>query len=239
MEVKKIWGLNINNVGYEDLIYAINSAINNKSKTLITYANVNTLNSIYKNIELVTKLNRFDIIHPDGVGVYIASKYLFHSFGFKKRITGSDFYPILIKECIAKNLSVFFFGHDDKTLNKIKDHLPELLFAGMYKGYDYNDEDLLELINASNPDIQIVGISFPKQEYWILNNKDNLKCNVVLAVGDGIKVFANTKIRGPKFIQKTGFEWFIRLLTNPRKYWKRYIFGNYLFLVRIIKSKFS
>jgi N-acetylglucosaminyldiphosphoundecaprenol N-acetyl-beta-D-mannosaminyltransferase len=58
-------------------------------------------------------------------------------------------------------------------------------------------------------------------------------------VGDGIKVFAGIKLRGPGFIRAIGMEWFVRFLSNPFKYWKRYIWGNPLFLYRIFRDKMA
>jgi N-acetylglucosaminyldiphosphoundecaprenol N-acetyl-beta-D-mannosaminyltransferase len=62
--------------------------------------------------------------------------------------------------------------------------------------------------------------------------------NVIIAVGDGIKVFAGNKRRGPKILQKLGLEWFVRFIFEPKRLWKRYLFGIPLFIFRVIKFKF-
>ena len=59
-----------------------------------------------------------------------------------------------------------------------------------------------------------------------------------MSVGDGIKVFAGTKKRGPKFLQKIGLEWIVRLFFEPKRLWKRYFIGIPLFIFRVIKYKF-
>jgi N-acetylglucosaminyldiphosphoundecaprenol N-acetyl-beta-D-mannosaminyltransferase len=152
------------------------------------------------------------------------------------RFSGPDYY-LFNEQAIKFNWGIFFFGHDDITLRKIALKHPRLRITGYHSGYGFTDEDVIQGINESKPDILIVGLGFPKQEKWILKHLSNIECNAVIAVGDGIKVFAGTKIRGPKFMRSIGMEWFIRLLSNPFRYFKRYVIGNPLFLYRIIKLK--
>jgi N-acetylglucosaminyldiphosphoundecaprenol N-acetyl-beta-D-mannosaminyltransferase len=234
-----IFGVNIDKTDYGYLLSRIFIAIGKKEKLLITYANSNSLNNSYNNSEYRNLLNSFDIVHPDGVGVFIASKLLFEKNGLRKRMTGSDFYPMLIQEGVKRNWGFFFFGHDNSTLEKISSQNPRLNIKGTSEGYNFNSETIINNINKSEAEILIAGLSSPKQEIWIAENKSRLNCNVIIAVGDGIKVFAGTKKRGIPLIQKLGFEWAIRLVNNPLKYWRRYLIGNPLFLYRIIKIKLS
>jgi|SRR4030095_3283238 len=233
-----IYGLKIDNISYVDLENIITDAFLQNKKLLITYANANTINSIYKNKRLKDKLNSFDAIHPDGVGIYVASKFLFGSKGIREIMNGSDFYPILTELAIKNRCKIFFFGHTNAILNLIKSNHPELNISGTQNGYDFKNTDVITLINYSCPDIIIIGLSFPKQEEWVLNNIDNLNCKICICVGDGIKVFSGTKFRGPRILRTLGFEWFFRFLNNPLKYFSRYLIGNPLFLYRIIRLKF-
>lgn len=230
-------GINIDKINYNSLYFLINEAIKNNYPLSIGYANANTVNLSYSDKELITTMNTFDIIHPDGIGIYFASRFLFKENGLTERFTGSDFYPILWDKCISNKYRLFFFGHDDNTLEKIKGNVPGLNISGFNNGYSYNDNDVIQKINDSASDILIIGLSTPKQENWVSRNKGNLKCKVIICVGDGIKVFAGDKNRGPAILRKLGFEWFWRFCTNPVKYFKRYILGNPLFLYRIFSIK--
>jgi N-acetylglucosaminyldiphosphoundecaprenol N-acetyl-beta-D-mannosaminyltransferase len=234
-----IFGVEITIADYDFLLDKIIQAVKKNQKLSIVYANANSLNISYNSQELRQILNSFNIVHPDGTGVLVASKLLYGKNGLRKKITGSDFYPILTKETIKRKWNIFFFGHDEKTLEKLITKNPDLQIAGTMNGFDFNTEELIKKINQSDVQILVVGLGFPKQEKWIYENKYKLTCNVIIAVGDGIKVFSNTKIRGPEFLRKIGFEWVIRLIFNPAKYWKRYLVGNPLFTLRIIKSKLS
>lgn len=235
----KIFDISLTNISASSFIEIINSALLGNSQVKFTYATAATLNIVYKDQELVKIYRIFNLIHPDGIGVFIASKYLYGKNVLIKRFTGSDFYPILIKESIKRNWKYFILGDNDETLNLIPNVNPELQIVGTQNGFEYSNVDLIRKINTSVPDILILGLGCPNQEIWIYENFKKINAKVILAVGDGIKVFAGNKIRGPKIIQRIGLEWLIRLLTNFRKYWKRYLIGIPLFIFRVIKFKIS
>ena len=235
----KIFDINIERINYSGLRDFISFSINNNKKKLITYVTAASLNIIYENPKLTNIYHKFDLIHPDGVGVFWASKFLFGKKGASEKITGSDFYPILEEEIIKNKWRIFFFGETDETLNKLLDkrELSEFI-VGFQNGFDFQTERLIKRINSLAPDILIVGIGAPRQEKWIVENQDNLNVKVILSVGEGIKVFAGAdKVRGPEFIQKAGLEWLVRLVYNPRKFWRRYLIGIPLFIARIIILK--
>ncbi len=235
----KIFDINIERINYSGLRDFISFSINNNKKKLITYVTAASLNTIYENPELKNVYHKFDLIHPDGVGVCWASKFLFGKKGATEKITGSDFYPILEKEIKKNKWRIFFFGETNTTLNKLhnKGELSEYI-VGSQNGFNFQTERLIKRVNSLTPDILIVGIGAPRQEKWIVENQDDLNVNVILSVGEGIKVFASAdKVRGPKFIQKAGLEWFVRLIYNPRKFWRRYLIGIPLFIARIIILK--
>lgn len=232
-----IKGIKIDDITYHDLCEYIQSKITAGQQAIVTYANADTVNRSYSNPEIINVINSFDIIHPDGIGIFLASRFLFGSKGFDKRFTGSDFYPYLINAALKNKYSFFFFGEEQKTLSDLKKNQPDLTIAGTQEGYDFNDEEVVSLINSSNADLLIVGLGRGKQEKWIIANRRKLKSKIIIAVGEGIKVFEGGKKRGPEILRKIGLEWLVRFLFNPVKHFKRYIIGNPLFLCRIITLK--
>jgi N-acetylglucosaminyldiphosphoundecaprenol N-acetyl-beta-D-mannosaminyltransferase len=234
----EILQVEVGKVDYSDILKSIKKTYTEEKQIILTGANVNTINLALKNLKYGELLSNFDIIHPDGIGLFLASKFLYGKNGFKKRITGSDFYIELIKESLKNNWSFFIFGDKCETLNKISKVNPRLNIRGLCNGFNFNNDELIKNVNTSQPDILIVGIGSPQQEEWIIDNKNNIPTKIIIAVGDGIKVFAGNKKRGPKIFQKIGLEWFIRFLYEPKRLWKRYFIGIPLFIFRIIKFKF-
>jgi len=234
-----ILNVKVTKIDYLTLLNKIKTALHQQEQITVTGANVNFINIAQTDKLSFEIFNKIDIIHPDGIGIFLASKFLYSSKGFNKRFTGSDFYHILKNAAIKERCSFFFFGDKDETLKKISSVHPDMIIAGYHNGFTYENDELIAMINKSKPGILVVGMGSPKQEDWIINSKENLDVKVILAVGDGIKVFSGTKKRGPKFLRKIGFEWLVRLFFEPKRLWRRYLVGNPLFLIRIFKCKFS
>ena len=228
-------GIKVDILSYQQFCSLFEGALASRSQIAAGYANANTINVSFKKPELVKYFDFIDIVHPDGIGMNFASKKL---NGNKKipRFTGSDLYPYLTDIAVKYNSKIFFLGHDDETLNKIPANNKALNICGMQNGYDI-PENIAEIINNSACDILIVGLGTPLQEKWLFENRYLLKCSFILLVGDGIKVFAGIKQRGPAFFRKSGLEWLYRFIKNPFKYFNRYIIGNPLFLYRIFRIK--
>jgi len=237
IETINIFGIRVAKLNYEKFLDIIKESILKNQKLTIGYANADTLNKICNSENLNTIFNTFDLIHPDGIGVYWASKFLYGKDGLETRTTGSDFYHFLIEECIKNKWRVFFFGHRYKILNKINKLHPALNITGIQEGYQYLSSNVVKCINDSDSDIIIVGLSSPIQEKWIIENKQNLNFKIILLVGEGIRVFAGKKIRGPVIFRKIGLEWLVRYISNPVANFRKYIVGVPLFIIRVLKEK--
>jgi len=234
----KILNIDLNKISYKELLEHIELTIEKNQKIIISYAAFHIVNIAKRSNSLADKINSFDIVHGDGVGVYLASKFLYGIEGLNKKITGSDFYPLLIDLSVKRGWKFFFFGDRVETLKKIQLNNPGLQVLGFKSGFDFDDRDVIDEINSTHSDIVVIGLGCPLQETWVFKNKELINANVILIVGDGIKVFAGTKKRGNKLVQKIGVEWFSRLLIDPIRMWKRYLLGIPLFLFRILIFKF-
>ena len=233
----EIFDIRLHDFDYPDLLDIVYAVINGASKKCIAYVSTNQANLACSDISFKAELDSFDYLHADGTGIYIASKILSGKKGLSKRISGSDFYPILALHAEKCGWKIFILGDDDHTLNKIRLMNKSLNICGMRNGFNDLDASVVQSINKSKADILIVGLGSPLQEKWIASNKNKLETNLIIAVGDGTKVFAGTKIRGPKIARTIGMEWLIRLCSDPRNMWRRYLIGIPLFIFRVLKKK--
>lgn len=97
---------------------------------------------------------------------------------------------------------------------------------------------IVKAINDADPDLLWIGMTAPKQEKWTYSQWDrlNIHCHVG-TVGAVFDFYAGTHKRAPMVMQKTGFEWLYRLLSEPKRMWRRYIIGNVEFVVYIMREK--
>ena len=88
--------------------------------------------------------------------------------------------------------------------------------------------------NAASPDVVWVGLSTPKQERWMATHVSRLAAPVLIGVGAAFGFHAGLKKQAPLWMQRSGLEWLFRLLTEPRRLWRRYLVNNPIFLTLVL-----
>jgi len=95
------------------------------------------------------------------------------------------------------------------------------------------DREIVGEINAAQPDIVWVGLGTPKQEHWMADHVERLNASVLIGVGAAFDFLSGTKAQAPRWMQRNGLEWMFRLVTEPRRLWKRYLIYNAWFLYKL------
>ena len=215
------------------------------SKVLISTLNAHSYNTVHKDEEFKTALKNSDVLLPDGVGVVLAAKIL---TGQKlKKIAGDDLLHYQMDRLNKIGGKCFFLGSTEITLQKILEraavdypNVSVFSYSPPFKS-KLSEEDnipIIEKINAESPDVLFVGMTAPKQEKWAYQNIDKLNVKHVCCIGAVFDFYAGTTKRAPKWMIKIGMEWFYRLISNPKRMWRRYLIGNTQFIARILKEKF-
>jgi N-acetylglucosaminyldiphosphoundecaprenol N-acetyl-beta-D-mannosaminyltransferase len=113
---------------------------------------------------------------------------------------------------------------------------PEVNITGMYSPpYGPIDEEELDKVLAeirdSRTKVVWVGLGVPKQEVWIHQVRDRLPGVSLVGVGAVYDWVAGNVSVAPEWMQNAGLEWFYRLMKEPRRLWRRYIYNNPAYLV--------
>ncbi|RHW39528.1 glycosyltransferase [Lysinibacillus yapensis] len=189
------------------------------------------------------------ITYVDGMGIIFAQKFLKLPIA-RERIATTDLFPALVKHLQNHNslLRIFLLGGKNDTaeivIKNFGTKYPNVNFVGSHHGYfDKNEESnrVIQYINSLNVDILFVGFGNPIQEKWVNNYFDQLNVSTIITCGGLFDYYSNNVKRAPLILQKTGLEWFYRLLQEPKRLYKRYLFGNFNFIknVFLIKLKSS
>jgi N-acetylglucosaminyldiphosphoundecaprenol N-acetyl-beta-D-mannosaminyltransferase len=191
-------------------------------------------------------LHSADFLTADGIGVVYASRILGGSL--TGRITGTDVF-LGVSEAMneGKTGSCFFLGSTEETLDKIRlemaDRFPDVRIAGTYSPPfkpEFTAEDnhaMIQAINESNADVLWVGLTAPKQEKWIFENRKQLKVNFAGPIGAAFDFFVGNIDRVGPFWQDIGLEWLPRLVQEPRRLWRRSLVSAPKFLIRTIRYR--
>ena len=177
--------------------------------------------------------NRAGLVTPDGMPLVWWSRATGHSHA--GRVYGPDLMLAACERSLTNGYRHFFYGGADGVADllarRLSKRFPGLQVAGTYtppfrKLTAAEDEDVVTMINDSGADIVWVGLSTPKQEYWMAEHLGRLEASVMIGVGAAFDFHAGLKKQAPRFVQHSGFEWLFRLATEPRRLWKRYLRNN-------------
>lgn len=158
------------------------------------------------------------------------------------RVAGPDFVTAGCQAGVVHGLRHFFYGGKDGVAETMAANLsariPGLKVAGAASPpmeLDPTSFDVagVEAILAANADIVWLGLSTPKQEYWMQRHVAALNGASVVGVGAAFDIHAGHLHRPASWVQRSGLEWAYRLIKEPRRLWRRYLVlaPRFLFLV--------
>jgi len=185
--------------------------------------------------------NTAGLVTPDGMPLVWFS----HLRGSRhvERVYGPDLMLALTERSIEKGYRHFLYGGrvgvPERLAQNLTQWFPGLNIAGTYSPPFHTltgEEELrtVQTINVSNADIVWVGLGTPKQEYWMKEHLGKVAAPVMIGVGAAFDFHSGLKKQAPRWIQRSGFEWLYRFMTEPRRLGKRYLVNNPLFLWLIL-----
>jgi N-acetylglucosaminyldiphosphoundecaprenol N-acetyl-beta-D-mannosaminyltransferase len=196
---------------------------------MIEYAN--------KNSDLKKVINNAEMVVPDGIGVQIGLKILGHNV---KRVPGVDLGKELLKRANYQKKSVAFIGAKPevvkKAVNNIKSELADLNVVYSHDGYFENNLEIFNELKSCSPDLVLVALGSPKQEFFISELKSLLPDSVMIGLGGSFDVWAGAVKRAPVIYQKLGLEWLYRTITEPKRF-KRIFPALPIFALKVFKER--
>ncbi|MEX1223909.1 MAG: WecB/TagA/CpsF family glycosyltransferase [Pirellulales bacterium] len=188
------------------------------------------------------------MVLADGFPIVAAARLL--GKPLPERVTGSDLVPSLFSaynarggehdsQAPAQRLRVFLLGAADGVAERaaanIEHRWPGVEVVGCYSpplGFEKDDAEnakIIQQINASAPQLLVIGLGAPKQELWISRFQHELNVPAALCVGATIDFLAGEKRRAPRWMQRAGLEWLHRCASEPRRLVKRYARDAWIF----------
>jgi len=153
------------NTTKEQLVKDMNQRISRNEKTFVVTANPEIVEYANAHPEYKSIIMNADYIVPDGVGIILASKLMKQPLS--ERITGFDLLHDLLKLADQHAYRVYFLGAEKSVIEKaagiLQKDYPNMILAGYHHGYiSVDDAELAASIAASQPDIIITALGFPR-----------------------------------------------------------------------------
>lgn len=199
-------------------------------RTRVSYLNANTANLASDDPELAAALRSSDVLYADGISIVWAGRWLGQSL--PERMTSADYFPMFAQACARRRLSMYLLGGAPgvalQAALALRRTAPDLVVAGTRDGFfaDWDTERVIAEVNATRPDVLVVGMGTPRQECWLAANAARLDVPVAWSVGALLDYLAGVEPRAPRWMCAAGCEWLYRLLADPIGKWRRYLVGN-------------
>ena len=240
----EVLGVGVDPVTVDGLHAEIRRLVRRRGGVVLN-VNAHCLNLCYRDPALRRFFGAADLVFCDGAGVRLAARLL--GGRLPERITYADWLPRLAAFAERENLSLFFLGAGpgvaENAARKLRDTHPTLKMVGVRHGFfdreagGPGNEAVLAEINKASPDVLLLGLGMPLQERWLMENRRRLDVGAALTGGAVFDYASGGLRRGPRLLTDNGLEWLARLLVEPRRLWRRYLLGNPLFLLRVLRQR--
>jgi N-acetylglucosaminyldiphosphoundecaprenol N-acetyl-beta-D-mannosaminyltransferase len=173
-------------------------------------------------------LNSADLVVPDGMPLVWLGRW--HRHPLKRRCYGPELMETFCRET-GPAYRHFFYGGAEGTAEALAESLRQrfgITVAGIYTPpfRKLTKEELRDVafhVKQSLADVLWVGLSTPKQEKWMYENREKIPAAVMLGVGAAFDIQSGKTSQAPVWMREHGLEWLYRLFTEPRRLWKRYL----------------
>lgn len=235
---QNILGIGVNAVDYDSATEKIINAAKERRAFAVSALAVHgvmtgALDAVHR-----YRLNKLDLVVPDGQPVRWAMKWL-HKVKLTERVYGPELTLHVCGRAALEGLSIYLYGSREEVLDDLKINLekrfPTLKIAGSqpsrFRQVTTDEQTaIVETIKSSGASIVLVGLGCPRQETWVFEYRELLSMPL-LAVGAAFDFHAGIVPQAPFWIQKRGFEWLFRFAQEPRRLWKRYTYLNALYIL--------
>ena len=238
-------GVRIHALTVAELHQFFTATISSRQRARVLNVNAHCLNLAAEQPWLRRFLNQAEIVFCDGVGVMLGARLIGRHI--PERITYADWMWQLAGFAAQHGYSLYFLGARPGVAQAAADRLltrhPDLKICGVQHGYFERARDhaenqaVIDRINQARPNILVVGLGMPLQERWLCENWDCLEVNIGLTGGAVFDYLSGDLQRAPRWMTDNGLEWLGRLLIEPQRLWRRYLVGNPLFLMRVLRAR--
>jgi N-acetylglucosaminyldiphosphoundecaprenol N-acetyl-beta-D-mannosaminyltransferase len=201
----------------------------NVSQRVFACANPHSLVVAQGDPNFRSALTHADFVVADGVGVSWMARWTGIEIG--PRITGTDYFQSVLGALQERGSGrIFFFGSSPRVLDLIAKRIaadyPALTLCGTLSPpfgswSEEANRRMVQIINEAKPDVLWVGMTAPKQEKWVEENRRQVNASVIGSIGAVFDFYAGTYPRAPQWICRMGFEWAYRFMREPRRMWQR------------------
>lgn len=230
VEATRVLGVPVSTINMTQAITVILSWIDNKIPHYICVRDVHGVMRAQEDAALLDIHNGAGLVTPDGMPLVWLARW--RGYSNVGRVCGADLVAELCAASIPNQIGHYFYGGKEGVAERMAAQLqaryPDLNIVGtatppfglMSEG---EDQAVTDAIIATHAKIVWVGLSTPKQEYWMRDHVGRIPGATLIGVGAAFDFYAGDVKRAPAWMHHRGLEWVHRLVSEPRRLWRRYL----------------
>lgn len=233
---RRILGVPVHATSYEDATDRILAWASTGESRYVCVSNVHVVMEANDDETFRTILADADLVTPDGMPLVWGLRLL--GVRGATRVYGPDLVPAVCAAAAERQVPVGFYGGTDASLSTLVTKLQQM-FPALRVAYRWSppfraltreeEAEVVREIDGSGARILFVGLGCPKQERWMARHRGRIGA-VMLGVGAAFDFLAGAKRQAPPWMRRAGLEWSFRLLSEPRRLWRRYLYHNPRFI---------
>jgi N-acetylglucosaminyldiphosphoundecaprenol N-acetyl-beta-D-mannosaminyltransferase len=231
-----ILGTRVDPTSYKEATSLILSWASRGESRYVSITSVHGIMEAHDSRDFQKIINSADLVTPDGMPLVWGLRR--RGYPDQERVYGPELTLQLIEASAKEKIPIGLYGGSPETLQRLIDVLKQR-YPTLKIEYSYcppfrtltaeEDETVLREMIASGIRILLIGLGCPKQERWMAEHKGRIQA-VMLGVGAAFDFIAGIKQQAPHWMQENGLEWLFRLLSEPHRLWRRYLYNNPRFL---------
>jgi N-acetylglucosaminyldiphosphoundecaprenol N-acetyl-beta-D-mannosaminyltransferase len=216
-------------------------AVAQRLRTYVSVCPVSTVLACLDDPATRRAVNGAGLVTPDGMPIVWLTRAAGHPH--VSRVYGPDLMLGFCARSAGPGGRHYFYGGAEGATEQLAAVLtarfPGLQVAGGYSPpfrplTPEEDAEVVDRINAANPDVVWVGLGSPKQDLWMATHRERLDAPLLVGVGAAFDFYTGRVRQAPRWLMRIGLEWLFRLFQEPRRLWRRYLLGNPRFVVNVI-----
>jgi N-acetylglucosaminyldiphosphoundecaprenol N-acetyl-beta-D-mannosaminyltransferase len=238
-----VLGVGVSSINMDAALQVIDGWIARRESKYVTITGVHGVMESQGDEDIRKIHNQAGMVTPDGMPLVWLGRFNKHKN--VNRVYGPDLMLEIFAKSSAKGYRHYLYGGNEGVPELLKSKL-EARFPGVNIVGTYSppfralskeeDEKIVSMLSVAKPDIIWVGLSTPKQERWMAGHVDRLNVPALIGVGAAFDFHSGLIKQAPSWMQKSGLEWLFRLLTEPKRLWRRYFRNNPRFIFLIVRQ---